>query len=161
MKTIRPPSIAHFALAAGIAATVLAWWLVGHAVDREARAEFANSANLATGVIERRMQRYIDLLYGLEALASHDPSFSRADFTEYVTALDIGRRFAGVRAVQFVQRVQAPDDEKWFIDYMAPGPGNEAAAGLDIRTRDVPREAAERARDTGDPVMTCRYRLVQ
>ena len=155
----RPPKLAYIALACGIAATLLSWVLVGRGVDREARAEFGNQADLAAGVIERRMQRYIDLLYGVEALANHDPRFTRNDFADYVRALDIGRRFPGIQSIQFVRR-QA-DPERWVIQFVEPLPGNEAAANLDIRSRPAPRTAAERARDTGEPTMTGRYRLVQ
>ncbi len=185
---LRPLPLAWTALAFGIAATLLAWYFVGLGVDREARAEFTNHANLATSVIERRMQRYIDMLYGLEALAGHDPDFTPLDFAEYTTALDVGRRFPGVQAIQFVRRVteaeresflrkarsdrsrkavpqdiKPPDrrDEYWVVDYVEPAAGNEAAFGLDIRSRAEPLAAGERARDTGEPAMTGRYRLAQ
>ncbi|HYC35334.1 MAG TPA: EAL domain-containing protein [Usitatibacter sp.] len=51
-------------------------------------------------------------------------------------------------------------DEYWVIEFLEPLAGNEAAFGLDIRMRQA-RDAAERARDTGAPVMTGRYRLAQ
>ena len=40
--------------------------------------------------------------------------------------------------------------EYWVVDYVEPYAGNEAVFGLDIRTRDGARIAAERARDTGE-----------
>ncbi len=155
----RPPNLAYVALACGVAATLLSWVLVGRGVDREARAEFANQADLAAGVIERRMARYIDLLYGLEALANHDPRFVKGDFADYVRALDIRRRFPGIQSLQFVRR--QTDPERWLIQFVEPLAGNEAAVSLDIRSRATPLAAAERARDTGEPAMTGRYRLVQ
>jgi diguanylate cyclase (GGDEF)-like protein/PAS domain S-box-containing protein len=187
---LKPLPLAWTALALGVASTILAWYLVGLQQDREARAEFANSANLATSVIERRMQRYVDMLYGLEALASHDTDFSRTDFYDYTSALDVGRRFPGIQSIQFVRRVPEAErerfvakvrgdrnrkppqpafdihpaerrDEYWVIDFVEPVSGNEPAVGLDIRSRPPAREAAERARDSGEPVMTGRYRLVQ
>ena len=39
--------------------------------------------------------------------------------------------------------------------------GNETAFGLDIYGRPAPRLALERARDTGEPAATGRYRLAQ
>ena len=155
----RPPNLALVALALGVVATLLAWLLVGRAVDREARGEFTNQADLASGVIERRMQRYIDLLYGVEALASHDPKFTRVDFADYVAALDVERRFPGIQSIQFVRRLTDP--ERWVIQIAEPLAGNEVAMGMDIRSRPVPLSAAERARDSGEPTMTGRYRLAQ
>jgi CHASE1-domain containing sensor protein len=63
-----------------LALTLLAWWLAQRQARNEAQAEFANQAYVATNVVEKRIQRYIDALYGLGALASHDASLSRLEF---------------------------------------------------------------------------------
>ena len=190
MKTpLRTQNVAFIALACGVGATVFAWFLAGRQAEAEAQAEFAGRASLAAGILERRIQRYTDVLYGLEALAYHDPALSRSEFFRYVTALELGRRFPGVRAVEFIRRV--PDaqreefvarvrddrtmsasgypqfdirpegrrDEYWVIDFVEPMAGNEGVFGLDIRTRPGALEAAERARDTGEASVTSRYRL--
>ena len=192
MKTsLRPQSVALAALACGLAATLVAWFLTGAQEKREAEAEFASRSNLATNLLERRIQRYVDVLYGLEALAYHDPDLSRGEFARYVSALDLNRRLQGVQAVElirkvpdaaresFVRRVRsdtslAPGgypgfdirpagrrDEYWVVEFLEPQAGNESVFGLDIRMRTGALEAAERARDTGEPAATGRYRLAQ
>ena len=192
MKTdLRPQSVALTALACGLAATLLAWYLTGSQVEREAQAEFAGQANLATNLLERRIQRYVDVLFGLEALAYHDPQLTRAEFRRYVSALDINRRVRGIQAVELIRRVPDAEreafvrrvrgdrsispvgypafdirpagrrDEYWVIEFLEPQQGNEAVFGLDVRTRTGALEAAERARDTGEPAATGRYRLAQ
>jgi diguanylate cyclase (GGDEF)-like protein/PAS domain S-box-containing protein len=193
MKTyLRPQSVALIALACGAAATLLAWFLVGRQVAEESRAEFANQAQLATNVVQRRIQRYIDVLYGLDALANHDTTLSRREFHFYVQGLDIGARLPGVQALELVRRVPAAErdafvartredrsltpqgypgfairpagntgEEAWVIDYLEPMAGNEPAFGLDLRTRPGPLAAATRSRDTGEAIMTGRYRLAQ
>jgi diguanylate cyclase (GGDEF)-like protein/PAS domain S-box-containing protein len=188
---LRPPSVALAILACGAAATLLAWYLVGQQVARESAGEFANQADLATNVVERRMQRYIDLLYGLEALANHEQTLSRLEFHTYVNRLELGRRMPGVQAVEFIRRVfdedreafvarvradrslrpegypgfeirpGTPAPEYWVIDYLEPFATNESVLGLDIRTRSGPHEAAARARDLDQPAATGRYRLAQ
>jgi diguanylate cyclase (GGDEF)-like protein/PAS domain S-box-containing protein len=174
-----------------VAATLFAWLFAGAQAQSDAQAEFARKANLAANVLERRIQRYVDVLYGLEALAYHDATLSRPEWHHYVSALELGRRFPGVKAVELIRRVPGdgrapfvervrrdtsvlPDgnpafdiappgerDEYWVIDYIEPLKGNEPVFGLDIRTRPAGREAAERARDTGEPAATGRYRLAQ
>lgn len=174
-----------------MAGSLLAWLLLGGQVEREAEGEFANKAQLAGNVVERRIQRYVDLLYGLDALANRAAELSRREFHAYVTALDLGRRLPGVQAVEFIRRVRdeeraafvarvradksvtmrgypnfdvRPDgrrDEYWVIDYLEPLAGNETAFGLDVRQRGGALAAAQRARDTGEATMTGRYRLVQ
>ncbi len=192
METSSRRSILPLAvLGIGLAATLSAWWGAGRLVEREARGEFASQAVLATNILERRIQRYVDLLYGLEALTSHDEELNRREFSHYVAALDLGRRFPGVRAVElirrvpearreeFVARVRAdrslkaggypdfdirppgPRDEYWVIEFLEPASGNQGVLGLDIRPREVPAAAAARARDTGEPSATGRYRLAQ
>ncbi|HUQ28527.1 MAG TPA: EAL domain-containing protein [Usitatibacter sp.] len=185
----RPRVAALLALACGLAASLFAWYHVGQQADREARAQFAGRANLAANLLERRLQRYLDILYGLQAFAYHE-DVTRGEFRQYVNALQLGRRFPGVQAVEFVRRVpraerdrfvqslradpllagvDAPIDirpdgdrpEYWVVDYLEPLAGNESVLGLDILTRGPARAAAERARDANEPSATGRYRLAQ
>ena len=189
-KSLRSRSIRMIALACGLAATLFAWYEVGRQADLEARAQFASRANLATGLLERRIQRYLDILYGLQAFAYHSEQMTRQGFRQYVTALQLGKRFPGVQAVEFVRRVPGPErdhfllslrsdtsmgpvgapysinpagdrDEYWVVDYLEPLAGNESVLGLDILTRAPAKAAAERARDFGEPSATGRYRLAQ
>ena len=184
-------SLAWFTLALGVAASVGAWHFAARQSDSETRSEFESRANLAASLVDRKVARYIDLLYGMEALFGNDPSVSRAQFQGFVTALDAGRRFPGVQALEFIRRVPAAsreDFEKavredrslvpegypgfaiqppgnraeyYVIDYVEPMRGNEPAFGLDIRSRTAAMRAAEESRDSGEPAMTGRYRLVQ
>src|SRR5690349_20735037 len=166
MKTsLRPQSVALIALAVGIAATAAGWFVVGRQAETEARAQFATQASLATSVMERRIQRYMDLLYGLDAFANHEPNLTRREFHRYVEALDLGQRLPGVQAVEFLRRVTAAErkafiasvradrslepqgypgfsirpsgdrDELWVVEYVEPMGGNEQAFGLDITQR--------------------------
>ncbi|MGE5096202.1 MAG: CHASE domain-containing protein, partial [Betaproteobacteria bacterium] len=186
----RPLTVAVIALACGLAMTLFAWWGAARQARNEAQAEFAKQAFAGASVVERRIQRYIDVLYGVEALASHDDELTRREFHYFVEGLRIQQRLPGVQAIQFVRRVPAdrlalfeqsvrrdpslglagfpdfkvtpagPRDEYWVIDFLEPMGGNEAVFGLDVRTRDS-ATAAERSRDLGAPVMTGRYRLLQ
>ena len=186
----RPLSAALVALACGLVATLLAWYVVGRQAQREADSEFANQAHLASNVVERRLQRYVDLLYGLEAMANHRQHVGRRDFHNYVAGLEFGSRMPGVQAVQFIRRVPGAQrdqfetqvrtdrsmqgdgypsfeirpagsrDEYWVIDFVEPMAGNEPVFGLDVLSL-AAAAAAQRSRDSGEPIMTGRYRLAQ
>jgi diguanylate cyclase (GGDEF)-like protein/PAS domain S-box-containing protein len=188
---LRPRTLAVIALVCGLAASLAAWFASGRLVERESRARFAAQAGLAGSLLERRIQRYTDLLYGVAALAYHDPTLSRAEYARYVSALELGRRFPGVHAVElirrvpdeerdeYVQRVRADRsvsaagypafdirpsgrrDEYWVVDFVEPREGNESVFGLDMRTRMGAAAAAERARGSDEPAATGRYRLGQ
>ena len=191
INTLRQQSVALFVLGTGVAATLAGWYVVGRQAEGEAKTEFASQAAVATNVVERRIQRYVDLLYGLDALANHEPNLTRLEFHSYTVALDLGQRLPGVQAVEFLRRVREPDregfvlmvrndrslsergypefhikppgirPEYWVIDYVEPMKGNESAFGLDVLQRRGARDAAERSRDTGSPVFTGKYRLAQ
>jgi diguanylate cyclase (GGDEF)-like protein/PAS domain S-box-containing protein len=187
---LRSRNVRLLALACGLLATLFAWYQAGRVVEREESAQFAARANVATVVLERRIQRYLDILYGLQAFAYHTDELTRQDFRQYARALQLGKRFPGVQAVEFIRRVplaerdhfllslrsdpsmgpigttfgiQPPGDreEYWAIDYVEPLPTNESVVGLDILSRPASRAAAERARDFGEPSATGRYRLAQ
>ncbi|HEX4779866.1 MAG TPA: EAL domain-containing protein [Usitatibacter sp.] len=187
----RPQIVALAALALGAAATLVAWLATGWQAEREGELEFAAQANRAATLLEQRVHRYLDVLYGLGALAYHDTRVTRAEFSRYANALDLPHRFPGVKAVEYVARVPLaergafvdgvrgdlsthPDgypafalrpegerDEYWVIQYAEPPRGNESVMGIDIRSRETPRIAAEHARDTGEASATGRYRLAQ
>ncbi|MEP7156189.1 MAG: EAL domain-containing protein [Betaproteobacteria bacterium] len=190
-RMLRHYSLAYIIAALGAAATLVAWYLTGEVVERQIHADMETRAQETISVIERRAQRYVDLLHGLEGLFGHDLSVSRAEFNRYIASLNLPKRFPGVRAMEYLRRVKdseravyentvrtdrsiAPggypefsvkpqdrQDEYYVIHYVEPMPGNEAAFGLDIRSREGSRLASERARDTGEPMATGRYHLVQ
>jgi CHASE1-domain containing sensor protein len=110
----RPRITALLALACGLAASLFAWYQVGQQADREARAQFAGRANLAANLLERRLQRYLDILYGLQAFAYHE-DVKRDEFRQYVNALQLGKRFPGVQAVEFVRRVPRAERDHFLL----------------------------------------------
>ncbi|HSS27743.1 MAG TPA: CHASE domain-containing protein, partial [Usitatibacter sp.] len=178
-------------MALGAAATLVAWFATGWQAKREGEVEFAAQASRSSALIEQQVHRYLDVLYGVAALAYHDARVTRAEFSRYARALDIPRRFPGIKAIEYLERVPLAEreafvaktrddrsidpagypafairpegdrDEYWVITYAEPLRGNETVLGLDIRARDIPRIAAERARDTGEASATGKYKLAQ
>ena len=53
---------------------------------------------VATQLVERRFQRYVDVLYSLDAFANHEPDSPRDQFSRFVSGLEVGRRLPGVQA---------------------------------------------------------------
>jgi len=190
MTSQRPSTTALAALAFGLAATVFGWWTAGRQVRNELQGEFADQAIAGSNLVERRIQRYVDALYGMQALAAHDFTLRRHEFHNFVLDLQLAQRLPGVQAVEYIRRVPeaqreafestvradrsvraegypdfavkppGPRDEYWVIDYLEPFETNETVHGLDTRTRSSV-VAAERARDIGEAAMTGRYNLLQ
>ncbi|MDX2221006.1 MAG: EAL domain-containing protein [Burkholderiales bacterium] len=178
-------------LAGGLLLALIMWSLTARFVAQSTAQEFEREAATAAGLVERRFARYSDLLYGVHGLFGDRDDVSRLGFHRYVSALDLRNRFPGVQSMQYVQRVapeevgafekavradrtvqaegypafaihpRTGNGDVWVVNYVEPMAGNERAFGLDIRTRAAAMAAAERARDSGDPVITGRYNLVQ
>ena len=171
--------------------SLVAWIFVARLIDNQAHADFDTKVRTTINTIERRAQRYIDILHGLEGLFGHDPSVSHLGFQRYVNSLNLATRFPGIQAVEFIRRVKQTEKltfenavrvdrsispeghadfaikpggeraEYYVVRYLEPMRGNETVFGLDIRSRDSALTAAERACDEGEPIATGRYRLVQ
>ena len=84
---LRSRNVRLLALVWGLLATLFAWYQAGRVVDREESAQFAARANVATVVLERRIQRYLDILYGLQAFAYHTDELTRQDFRNLIEFL--------------------------------------------------------------------------
>ena len=190
-RILRHHRLAYVILALGIILSGVAWYMAGVLADRRAQVEFNTRSQNALNQIERRAQRYVDLLHGLQGLFGHDPSISRNEFGRYIGSVELQMRFPGVISAQYIRRVREgerdvyegsvrtdrtvdpagyPDfsirpsgtrPEYWVIHYLEPMAGNDAAFGDDILSRPEPRAAAERARELGEPVATGIYRLLQ
>ena len=190
-RILRHSSLAYVVVALGTLVSLIAWYLTAHLVDRQTQIDVDTRVQATIGAIERRAQGYIDLLRGLEGLFGHDLTVSRVEFNRYVSSLDLPQHFPGILAAEFIKRVKDTDraafeeavrldrtidpagypdfsikpagdrPEYYVVHYLEPMRGNESAFGFDIRTRESPRVASERARDSGEATATGRYRLIQ
>ena len=190
-RLLRYTGLARLVLILGITLSLATWFFVGRMVEQQVRADFDIKTRATISVIERRSQRYIDVLHALEGLFGHDPTLSRAGFHHYVNSFILPTRLPGVQAVEFIRRLKDAEipeyetsvrsdrsvnpngypgftvkpgtgrAEYYVIHYLEPMLGNETVFGLDIRTREAALIASERARDVGEPIATSRYRLAQ
>ncbi len=81
-------------------------------------------------------------------------------------AFEAARRADGAPdfAIAGATGAAASDDaarERYVVSYVEPLAGNRAALGLDFASEPNRRAAAEAARETGEPRLTCRITLVQ
>src|SRR4051812_32508494 len=150
------------ALATGIVASVLLFLVVKENVENEARLRFERQASDAKHVIEARITSYFDVLYGMRALFSKWGSISRAEFHQYVAALDLAHRYPGFQGLNYAEYVTRQDKarfearvradksldkkgyphfaikpagertEYYVLNYLEPMAANQYAFGLDI-----------------------------
>ena len=151
---------------------------------------FADLVSEAQEAVERRMTTYIDALRSGASFMEASTEVSRSDWTIFAGTLDLPGRYPGINGIGAIFPVRSADTaafertarlggapgftvhgvrgaalgdgpERAIITYIAPTTGNEAALGLDITSDERRRQAAFDARDTGEPRLTSRIRLVQ
>lgn len=136
--------------------------------------------------IYRRMQLYEQVLRGTQGLFVASAEVSRSEFRKYIDTLDLQRNYPGIEGIGFSlvispsqkpAHIQAmrrsgfpqyaitPEGERDLytsIIYLEPFIGrNLHAFGFDMYSEAHRREAMERARDSNQPAMSKKTRLVQ
>ena len=115
------------------------------------RAEVVDHLNIARTRLEGNVNSNLQLIRGLVAAISADPTLSRERFEKL--AKHIFDEKNQIRNVAI-----APD---LIIRYNFPLKGNEKTIGVDYRTMESQRAAAYRARDTGQLVLAGPLTLIQ
>ena len=167
-------------LSAGAAISVGSFLAIQDNVNTEATLRFERQASDARHVIEGRLSAYIEVLQGLAALFAK-PGLSRAEFHQYVSALELPRRYPGFAALNYaesfphaaradfearVRRDRSLDPKGYprfaikpagvrpeylVISYLSPMNESNAAFGLDLRANSS--DPSERARLRKDDVL--------
>ncbi|HJU99718.1 MAG TPA: CHASE domain-containing protein [Burkholderiaceae bacterium] len=181
----------YIAFIVGLCLTAALCLFVSGEQQRQRRDIFRRDADKITHATEVRLRTYFDMLLALRAMYAHDDNIDRAGFHRFVAALDLGRRYPGFQAIQFVRAVPAPQlasfadavrrdtglapqgypqfrvhpaalrDTHYVIEYTEPLAGNENAFGLDLAALPPHLRALELGRDDGAIVATERITLVQ
>jgi signal transduction histidine kinase len=92
-------------LALGAAASVALFFFTRAQIDKEAKLRFERQASDARHAIEARVISYLNVLYGLAALFDKPGGASRAEFRDYTAALNLSRRYPGIRALNYAEHV--------------------------------------------------------
>jgi PAS domain S-box-containing protein len=90
-------------LAAAVGATLYA--TAAHTVEEEAQQRFDNMNRATQYSISARVKSYSDVVRGLVALFQTSDHVSRLQFRQYVAALDIGKHFPAIEAINFAPNV--------------------------------------------------------
>ncbi len=161
--------------------TLLAFYYVRHNVKAEARIRFDDSTLAAKTVIYRRVNRYLDAMFGARGLFLGSDPVEREDWDGYVRALEPEARYRlnGLQSLCFAKYVRPGEREAFSreardegVRDLWPEPNGERAAyfplefvapsneanrrmfGYDAYSDPTHRFAMDRARDTGSPQAT-------
>ncbi|TPE45532.1 CHASE domain-containing protein [Pontibacter mangrovi] len=147
---------------------------------------FAIRANQVTEAVEKRMQDYIQILVGGKAMFTSSDTVTRADWRHYYEALNLEENYPGLQGFGYTQvvrpeemqahvqqirregyesyRIEPTGDREFYtsIIYLEPFTGrNLRAFGYDMFSEPVRQSAMRIARDTRQPTLSSKVRLVQ
>ena len=157
-----------------------------HAQDRR-HAELERESVTLAMKLEERMRAYEQVLRGAAALLEASPHLTRSQWAVYARSTRLRERFPGILGLGFAPFITGDAARKRFealvraegfprfivhpaamggqyapVSFLEPLEGrNLHALGFDMYREPIRREAMERARDTGEPAITARLRLLQ
>jgi signal transduction histidine kinase/CheY-like chemotaxis protein len=107
-----PGSSAHnrmrlplLALALSAAASLVLFVFVKASIENEAKLRFERQASDAQHVLRARIDSYADVMYGLRSLYGANYPVTRVQFHNYVTTLEVARRYPGFRSFNYAEYV--------------------------------------------------------
>lgn len=169
-----------------VLATVLIASILNLFLVNQARTDFEVEIDGVAHHIEERVGDYVNVLEAARGLYSASDDVSRKEWNTYVNALKIEENYSGIQGIGYSVFVKPEDLEQHikeiraegFPDFTVKPEGerevyssiiylepfdlrNQQAFGYDMFSNDIRRNAMERARDTGEPVMSGGITLVQ
>src|SRR4051794_35589038 len=97
-----------------LALTGVATWQLVHAEENRRLARVAARAEGTATAVQRRLAAYSDVLYGVRGLFEASARVSRREFHDHLAAVDLRRRYPGIRGVGVAELVPT-DDTAGFV----------------------------------------------
>jgi len=157
--------------------TALAWQYVRESVEAGERVRFDETVGAVQGAVGRRTEAYLDAMFGARSFYYASDSVEREEWMSFVEGLEPERRFEGLQALGYAERVTAEEREAYSrrveqagLPELSPGgerpayfpvtfAGPSGAANRDTLSYDwysapAHRAAMDQARDSGSPRAT-------
>jgi PAS domain S-box-containing protein len=173
-------------LAISLVSTVVAWYTLRDATDRNAKTQFEASEQRGTMEIEHRMRAYEHTLRAVAGMVSRTTKLERSEWHDFVAELELDRYYPGIQAIGYAEvikphelqdhlarirgegfndyaiRPEGARDIYTAISHVEPFSGaNLRALGYDMFAETTRRAAMERARDTGEAALSGKVVLIQ
>lgn len=189
-QTMGRPGTAWLLLGMSLIATVLASLGAWQQLRSRDQTRFFTRTEQFRNDLLQELDRQVRLLNGARALWVIHPPVDRNEWRAYVESLDLSNSVPGLHALGFIERVpssslpdflkqvrregsrdpdvvdfqiypQTSENEHYVVKFVEPLACNRSALGYDIGSEPNRRQAAERARDTGQATLTHGITLVQ
>jgi len=176
-------SLAWIVLAISLAASVGGWFIAWKHEELTARKRFDEEVSRIQTALSERMSIYQDVLHGGVGLYAASYSVERSEWKAYVNSVSVNKRFPGIDGLGFIACVPrekldaflqttrgdktpnfqlknpGTNDDLLITKYLEPETEHAALIGVDVGADPEHRAVAEKARDTGQPVISRRLNL--
>src|SRR5918997_2491190 len=152
-RHLRRGAPAYAVLLISLLLTILAWYYVRHSVDGQNRARFEEATQAAQTTIYRRMNRYLDAMFGARGLLLVSDPVDREEWDGYVRALkpEARLRLNSFQALGFAKYVRPEKREASFreageegVRNLRPRPDGERSANFPLELVAPSNEANRR-----------------
>jgi serine phosphatase RsbU (regulator of sigma subunit)/CHASE1-domain containing sensor protein/anti-sigma regulatory factor (Ser/Thr protein kinase) len=178
---LRRSVAAYGVLLISILLTALVYYYVRQNVEAQNLIRFDEATQATQEAIERRTKAYLDAMFGARGLFYASESVTRQEWDNYVEGIEPDKRFDGLQALSYAERVDPQEREAFSrraqreglpslqpdlvpggerrvyfpITYIGPlDAANQERLNYDFYADTVHREAMDQARDTGEPQAT-------
>ena len=180
-RHLRRGAPAYGVLLISLLLTAVAWYYARQNIEQQAKALFDQTVQATQATIDRRVNAYLDSIFGARGFLYASESVGPSEWGNYVEGLGPESRLKGLQAVGFARYVLPREREtfsRWAREEGLPelrpdlqpggerpayfpiayvGPLDEANIQIisqDLYTEPAHRSAMDRARDTGSPQAT-------
>jgi signal transduction histidine kinase len=180
-RHLRLGAAAYGVLLISLLLTALAWTYVRDTVREQNGVRFDETVRATQAAVDRRTDDYLDAMFGARGLIQASEDVEQPEWEEYIEGVEPVRRFGGLQALAYAERVE-PSEREDFLRRMeedglaglrpslelggerpvyypvrlaAPADdANRDMFGRDAYVDPVNQEAMDRARDDGSPRAT-------
>ena len=110
---LRRSGAAYGVLVISLLLTALAYYYVRQNAEAQAHARFEETTQATQEAIERRTKAYLDAMFGAGGLFYASRSVTRQEWDNYVEGIEPERRFEGLQALSYAERVE-PEEREAF-----------------------------------------------
>ena len=148
------------AAALSLALSYAAWRAAEAQQESEARERFEFRVREIAQELRGRMYDYEQVLRGTLGLLAASREVTAGEWRTYIATLQLDSSYPGIQGVGYAPYLRKAGGVTMPVRFVEPrSRGNERALGFDLLTERERRQAVERARDTGEAVITGRLAL--
>ena len=160
LRHLRRGAAAYGVLLISLLLTGLAWYYVRENVEEQNGVRFDEATQATQAAIDRRVNAYLDAMFGARGLFLASGSVERDEWTSYVRGIEPENRLQGLQSLGFAERVRPGERESsareaFPLRFVAPSnEANRSTVNDDAYSDPAHQAAMDRARDTGSPQAT-------